>query len=43
MTLLVEPGGYELAGGHDGGALAGAGPGRRLLERIDLELHSVLL
>jgi hypothetical protein len=43
MALLVEPGGHELAGGHDGGALAGARLGRRLLERIDLELDSVLL
>jgi hypothetical protein len=43
MTLLVEPGGHELAGEHDGGALAGAWPGRRLLEHIDLELHCFLL
>jgi hypothetical protein len=43
MALLVEPGDHELAGGHDEGALAGAGPGRCLLERVDLELHRLLL
>jgi hypothetical protein len=38
MALLVEFGGHELAGEHDKGALVGARPGRRLLERIDHEL-----
>jgi hypothetical protein len=42
MALLVELGGHELAGEHDKGALAGARPGRRVLERIDFELHAVL-
>src|SRR5580700_6317023 len=42
VALLAEPGGHELAGGHDKVALAGAGPGRRLLGRIDLALHCLL-
>src|SRR5947208_16861939 len=43
MALLAGLGGHELAGEHDGGAPAGARPGRRLLERVDLELHCLLL
>jgi hypothetical protein len=43
MALLVELGGHELAGEHGEGALAGARPGRRLLERIGLELCCLLL
>jgi hypothetical protein len=43
MALLAELGGHELAGEHEGGAPVGARPGRRLLERIDLELDSLLL
>jgi hypothetical protein len=40
---VSSPGCHELAGEHEGGAPFGARPGRRLLERIDLELNSLLL
>jgi hypothetical protein len=36
MALLVGLGNHELAGEQDDGALAGARPSRRFLERIDL-------
>jgi hypothetical protein len=42
MAVLVELGGHGLAGEYDEGALAGASPGRRLLERIGLELRRLL-
>jgi hypothetical protein len=40
---MVELRGVELAGEHDGDAAVGAWPGRRLVERVDLALHCVLL
>src|SRR5580704_16873946 len=43
MALLVGLGGHELAGEHGGGALAGARPVRRLLERTDDALPCLLL